>query len=954
MSNQMELFPGYISRSPEEQSFSTLLQAVQNDGQSRAIVVYGPGGIGKTYLLRHLSEGMESSRAIFLTPIDVDDPEYWVRGSIQYRIAQELNDKWEDSFQPYFKFVASSSPDSPVLSEKFIECYQILLNEKGCTPVIFFDTVETVRDAALRQPMLEVVKGLHNALFVIACRPTTNGKEDPIVEELRNTHQPIPHEIIQLSGFDFDNTVLYIKQSRVAEALSLEEIEKLALLTGGHPLWLALSLEYLDREGLPPSLKISVTDLRHKLPFNTVIDADGERIREDFIRHLLTLYRETGFWSEIFRRLAVVRYWVSKSVWIELSSLDLSLPADVSSWDDAWEKLLSFPWIRIRANQKHITLHDALKEEIDRHILPWHDRQYDWRRKLWESAATVFLKLSNELDNKPVKSKVFSSNDRDREQLTLALIWYLRLCNYEETCKRFVVYFDSDAHRLQAHLASLIDSFLPSRPPSVPRYDSISPSVEGFRQWLVSHPEVRYEVERRIARYYTNSGKSGDADELISILLDEFVNVPDREYWLLLQRGNARMRLSGKVQFAHQDFERALQLVQASEVGSTLSKLEGKTYKELGFYFRNVGDWDRTVRYYLNALRAARQASEQKEVASIMANLAFVQALQGQPAALDYAEAALQMRENLGSKKEIGQSYSILGEVFRYQRRYSDAWNNYAKAENIFEELGDWPWLAKIRQQQAICLFQAAQNDQMIDSYGQAHETLERARGLIIQALDLCKEQSVRDYPSALNRAGRIFGYGFEDYERGLAYFSEGADKAKDVFDNQFWLANLIEYAELCYYIWVRTKNSEYLDRLIERSSEIENLVNNLNFPDLVGRWHVMQGHLAMNNSIHSANENQQRSWLLHALEHYKRGFPQILAGSIGSSAIPEGLQSFANALLNLPETVGDEVYRELSLAWSDQQFGYVNDVSRSTTLHQHLDNFYEQLTMQRSTRNNL
>ena len=99
-------------------------------------------------------------------------------------------------------------------------------------------------------------------------------------------------------------------------------------------------------------------------------------------------------------------------------------------------------------------------------------------------------------------------------------------------------------------------------------------------------------------------------------------------------------------------------------------------------------------------------------------------------------------------------------------------------------------------------------------------------------------------HPSALNRAGRIFGH--KDPDRGLAYLLEAAEKAQGLSDGWFWLASLIEYAELCYRTWAGGKKPGYLEQIpaiAARLSDPE--LEEVKFPELRGRWNVLQGHLA-------------------------------------------------------------------------------------------------------------
>src|SRR6266508_226029 len=106
-------------------------------------------------------------------------------------------------------------------------------------------------------------------------------------------------------------------------------------------------------------------------------------------------------------------------------------------------------------------------------------------------------------------------------------------------------------------------------------------------------------------------------------------------------------------------------------------------------------------------------------------------------------------------------------------------------------------------------------------------------------ALEICREHAVRRYPSALNRAGRIFGQ--HDFDTGLRHLKEGIDQARELSDFRFWFANLIESVELAYQAWARTGQHGYRDQIAQRKPEIEQASAQYEFPDLIGRWRLLQ-----------------------------------------------------------------------------------------------------------------
>src|ERR1700691_2524062 len=84
------LYPGYIPRQ-EEQAIREEARLVQADRQSRAVLLYGPGGVGKTSLVRGLVQARPGERMAWLDPVDVDDPEFWLLSSLERKVAGQLD-----------------------------------------------------------------------------------------------------------------------------------------------------------------------------------------------------------------------------------------------------------------------------------------------------------------------------------------------------------------------------------------------------------------------------------------------------------------------------------------------------------------------------------------------------------------------------------------------------------------------------------------------------------------------------------------------------------------------------------------------------------------------------------------------------------------------------------------------------------------------------------------------
>jgi len=421
-----------------------------------------------------------------------------------------------------------------------------------------------------------------------------------------------------------------------------------------------------------------------------------------------------------------------------------------------------------------------------------------------------------------------------------------------------------------------------------------------------------------VARHLIETSQAGAA-------LRQLHNLPEaadhlQRHRINLLAGNACLRIPGKVREGREYFDRAL--AQAEELTTRDSaKLTAEAHKELGYYYRNTGQWWDADESYSRARDALstgqpvrKSDRDREEIASIQTNWAYVKGLNGNHLdASELVESAITIRHGLGNPFLEGLSWSVRGEVYRYARRFEMAWAAYGQAERL---LGHVSRLGAVLQQQAICLHQALQ-----DNITLTEDPRGDAVALITMALSICQTYSIRDYPSALNRAGRIFAE--EDPDLAMEYLREGIAEAKKLSDGWFWFANLIEYAELCYLRWERTnhEHEEFRADILALADEIEEVSGIYSFPDLIGRWRLIMGHLAVADYRRSRDEAN----LASALEYFKTGFANIAernVGSSGAAAIPVMFAAFKQVFSSLPDTVKADWLRELDASWHRQGEG--------------------------------
>jgi hypothetical protein len=971
-------FSPYISRAAEQRRILEELATVRETGRSRVVMLYGSGGAGKTRLVRHLAERLpgtaQDQKAVWLPPVDVDDSQHWLLSNLERYVADQL-DPERDYFQPFHEYVSKLPPHGltptsrdTVLShlnrvkEIFADCYENYISGTGSSVVITFDTIEAIRGMYLSRVLTRWMRALPGTLFILAGRAPSGDSElpDPIWSLLKRPPVEMHVATVQLDAFDMQDCRAYLAPISKEANLRAEETDKLVYLTQGSPLWLAFAVDYLAKVGLPPEMSVSLQKIKTDLPRDGEPTLAGRDLIESFKTHLVAPYQAADFWREAIKRLAVVRESISQPIWTSLMA-DKPLPTGVASADQAWETLLTREWIRPRANKRYITLHDAVAEELAQRVISIHDHDGQMRKDLWEKATALYAGKAEELERQvdeeqsavdsrlaeletkgdPGTSRQAAEDeaavmrdvaalDRHRQelhQLQAAHLFYLLLSDPRQGARRFagLLHQARMEHDVlfEDLLAFQMQRFLPGEAEDTPLRDTVGGTIGSFREWLRAEGSDSYaDIGLEMAAYLIDRDQHRAALGMLRALPSPHDH--QRRYRRHNLQGNACLRIPDLVRESGEHFRDALDEADRMPLPERY-QFQADAHKELGFYYRNIGRWsdaDQAYKQARNAIWRARSADSadagQEQTASIYTNWAYLKGIGGgYDDGISLVETAIELRRSLGKRHEQAISLSVKGEVYRYHRRFKEAWEAYREAEQLFRDLTSVSWLGVIFQEQAICLFQSVQAGG--PPLEPAKDAGEEAETLILQSLRVCKELNVRYYPSALNRAGRIFGQ--KDPDRGLGYLLEGADRAQELSDGWFWMANLVEAAELCYQAWLDKGDPKYLGRIPEIADKRrEAETANLKFPELRGRWNVLHGHLALGDAIATGDPGT----LEKALDNYRVGFPLITHGWVGSYGASAAITTEFGKLKALAKALPAEIrarwQRELYLSWSEQE----------------------------------
>ena len=964
----------YIPRR-EEDDIRRELEAVRVDHISRAVLLYGEGGIGKTSLVRDMAENGSDDRTVWVPPIDVDDPEIWLLSNLESRVANRLDrdNRYFAEYRERLRRLPSAtnariSHETIIshlnrLRDVFTRRYQDYVSAENKTVIIVFDTVETIRGTNLARTLTQWMKALPmNTLFILSGRPPAGGR-DQLRAELDSRYRGMAVTPVTVGGFSREHARDYLRHGDISELLDDDQAEALVLLSRGHPLWLAFLVDYLGEEGVPQEvMRYPLEHMKRYLPFGQEMTDEGKRLHEDFLGRLVAPYQEPDFWHEAIRRLAVVRQPVEKTVWQRLMS-DRALPTGVTL-DNAWRAMLKRPWIRPRANDQFLTLHDAVAEEFARRLIPLHDQDQRWRHGIWQKAHGIYRDLAAEAEHSVeqlatglgeelkqtrdvtltddveaagrdailISSSVeLDKHRRQLDQLTAASLYYAFLTSWELGSEQLLEAYDQARKRrdpfFQDLLVLYLDRFLPGRASSESFNDVVGLKLNDFRHWLNGPGRGFYvALGLMVGSYLVESAQAEDALEFLAGLPVEAASDVER-HRLYLLHGNACLRASGRAADAVGYLRDAIRHAEGLPPDRPdRRKLIAEAYKELGFYYRNTGEWEKADESYAHAWQTLANAlatkEDREELASIQTNWAYIKGLGGEfGEAMHLAQTAAGTRRRLQNPAGEGLSWSVCGEVHRYARRYQMAWQCYADAERLLMEGQPyWDRLGFVYQEQAICLYQAAREGITILE-GDKDKHKAEAERRILTALELCLEYSIRAYPSALNRAGRIIGQ--RDAETGLNYLEEGINEARKLSDGWFWCANLVEYAELSYHEWIKDEALRYRANIDQQSAEIDRVVATYSFPDLKGRWSLLKGHLAARDykrSDDAGSLDEAHAYLDQALAHYQEGFADLAkrhVGSSGTASLSAEFAVFEEIFSGLPEEVRADWHAKLRSAWA-------------------------------------
>jgi len=117
---------------------------------------------------------------------------------------------------------------------------------------------------------------------------------------------------------------------------------------------------------------------------------------------------------------------------------------------------------------------------------------------------------------------------------------------------------------------------------------------------------------------------------------------------------------------------------------------KAESLNHLGIAYNNLGDSQKSINYFLSALRIMEQIDDKNGIAISYRNLAQANFyLDNFDKALEYFQKALNLHEEIGNDTDISQSLTLVGNVKAKTAMYDEALDYYGRALAIKEAIND-------------------------------------------------------------------------------------------------------------------------------------------------------------------------------------------------------------------------------------------------------------------------
>jgi simple sugar transport system substrate-binding protein len=557
--------------------------------------------------------------------------------------------------------------ETQILNEAFAACFNSISEHRRV--VMFWDTTDMLDEQTV-EDLGAVIPSLRNFALLVCGRNASVIYEKLLhrmADEVRLTE-------LQPLSLSASQSYLESKQKQLLITMEPRLVNKLAVLSDGHPILLDLAADWLARDvPLPWIEEATVPELE------ALAESELSQRKEELGRYLVN-------------RIGQMRYQMDR-VMLTMSyiyPLDSNMLADVLadvSLSQA-ERLLAdaakYAAIKSLPNGQ-MKLHDEVQRLVEEYVWPevdadGHRRQHLSRRfaailgarldKIGElvqenrDRSSVIEHQLTELDHslrethdldqgqrlvmrtdtlRAERLRVFQQNETlENERWTLAehLLQHTMLVgNPKETVQAFTNLFD-EAWRIY-RLSSL---------------DALLKQVLEIADTL--EPVHRFSVRIRQARYMYDLGMYAEAEALLGGLKSGQLT-HEQQVDVLQLLSNTRIRL-GNFKSGIEDLEEAVCISADKNLEARLAQAQ----TSLGWGYRLTGRLEDAMRLYRQAWRWALDVDDKLLQVKLLRNMAYIYALKrNHQTAYELCHEALSLSKSLQNSREIRKTYSTFASI---------------------------------------------------------------------------------------------------------------------------------------------------------------------------------------------------------------------------------------------------------------------------------------------------
>lgn len=762
---------------------------IQEWGTRRMLCIEAPSGYGKTRLLheirkRHLNSMGEKVPLIVTDILDFADPSLRNVQNLGCKIAWMLGER---IFEPYLRVLlnwrrmeaSGVGPDqlrqaAQAVNDTFVSCFNII----SARVVLFLDTVDALEQPDLLNNLIRTVRRLENVVLLVAgrnvrhvCTPfqAAGGKEAQTI-----VLAPLSNTVAE--------TYIHQKQTVLHASLVPSLIQKIVFFARGNPLILDIAIERYSRQA--PVLEWlnqgSASELA-ELP-----EEQRQQRQQEFEQDLATFVADT---NQVRGSLILLMSLISP-IDEEMAGHLLAIPEDTTR--TLFDKVRASSFVKHLPDGR-ICLYEDVRRMVKTSVWPLLDPLKERRKHYYQMAAIHLERKTQDVSEQLATLRVADSLNRDGSYVRAACDIFLQRTGLEQ---------ERDALRLRQLCYTIRANNHAGMRMFVTLFDRATHSYDfGIRRKLLLEVENfaaptgledRYDLDRRWVTHLMDSVDYGRASALSSELLERTELTQEQRIDVLLQRGNAEIRL-GHVTQGMGDFEHALMLSQQHDLASWMVRAQHAR----GWAYSNLGRYDLSLADYLDAYQRCLPLRDSQQIAWLLNDISFIHALRGnRQAALESCHAALELWLEMDAPRGLAATYTTLGEIYVRFNQPNEALAYYNKGLDIFTSQHDIEWMSITRCGRAFAFqslreLEKAEEEQ---NWVLHHAPLNiRPRILYSQALTFLLKQDIdraRLKLEACRQMSQQIGDNFNDYKS----FADLVELAWDAGECYRWREFLDEH----------------------------------------------------------------------------------------------------------------------------------------------------------------